>query len=169
MQLGYFQVTAEPRATGTDANAMQVNRSGVATALVSIPNRYMHSPVETISLDDIDRAADVIAPGLRHQASPGGGGRSLLSPEQVDLTDRLRQLAGGHRPFARVDLGDETPWASALVRAYRGLPHATPQRARRVARADDRKIMANAYPQGVVHWLPENPPFLRAATATGTP
>jgi hypothetical protein len=36
--------------------------SGVATGLVSIPNRYMHSPVEMISLDDIDRAADLLAP-----------------------------------------------------------------------------------------------------------
>ena len=33
----------------------------MATGLVSIPNRYMHSPVEMISLDDIDRAADLLA------------------------------------------------------------------------------------------------------------
>jgi endoglucanase len=33
----------------------------VATGLLSIPNRYMHSPVEMISLDDIDRAADLLA------------------------------------------------------------------------------------------------------------
>jgi len=56
-----FQLGAEGRATGTDANAIQVNRAGVATGLVSIPNRYMHSPVEMISLDDIDRAADLLA------------------------------------------------------------------------------------------------------------
>ena len=56
-----YQLAAEGRATGTDANAMQVNRSGVATGLVSIPNRYMHSPVEMISLEDIDRAADLLA------------------------------------------------------------------------------------------------------------
>ncbi len=48
-------------ATGTDANAMQISRAGVATGLISIPNRYMHSPVEMISLDDIDRAADLLA------------------------------------------------------------------------------------------------------------
>lgn len=56
-----YQLAAEGRATGTDANAMQVNRAGVATALVSIPNRYMHSPVEMIALDDIDKAADLLA------------------------------------------------------------------------------------------------------------
>jgi len=55
------QLAAEGRATGTDANAIQVNRAGVATGLVSIPNRYMHSPVEMISLEDIDRAADLLA------------------------------------------------------------------------------------------------------------
>ena len=33
----------------------------MATGLVSIPNRYMHSPVEMISLDDIDHAADLLA------------------------------------------------------------------------------------------------------------
>jgi len=56
-----YQLAAEGRATGTDANAMQVNRAGVATGLVSIPNRYMHSPVEMIALDDIDKAADLLA------------------------------------------------------------------------------------------------------------
>lgn len=56
-----YQLAAEGRATGTDANAIQVNRAGVATGLVSIPNRYMHSPVEMIALDDIDHAADLLA------------------------------------------------------------------------------------------------------------
>jgi tetrahedral aminopeptidase len=56
-----YQVAASGRATGTDANTIQTSRGGVATGLVSIPNRYMHSPVEMISLDDIDRAADLLA------------------------------------------------------------------------------------------------------------
>ncbi|MBN2022464.1 MAG: M42 family metallopeptidase [Pirellulales bacterium] len=56
-----YQLAAAGRPPGTDANAMQINRAGVATGLVSIPNRYMHSPVEVISLDDIDRAADLLA------------------------------------------------------------------------------------------------------------
>ncbi len=49
-----YQMTAEPRGTGTDANAMQLSRGGAATALVSIPNRYMHTPVEVLSLKDLD-------------------------------------------------------------------------------------------------------------------
>jgi endoglucanase len=56
-----YQLGASGRATPTDANAIQVNRAGVAAALVSIPNRYMHSPVEMISLDDIDHAANLLA------------------------------------------------------------------------------------------------------------
>ncbi|MDR0521827.1 MAG: M42 family metallopeptidase [Planctomycetaceae bacterium] len=55
------QIIAEGKITGTDAGSIQVNRSGVATALVSIPNRYMHTPVEMISLNDIDYAADLMA------------------------------------------------------------------------------------------------------------
>jgi endoglucanase len=55
------QMAASGRATGTDANTIQVSRAGVATGLVSIPNRYMHSPVEMVSLDDLDRAADLLA------------------------------------------------------------------------------------------------------------
>jgi endoglucanase len=56
-----IQVRGVPKATGTDANAIQLSRDGVATALVGIPNRYMHSPVEVVSLDDLDRAARLLA------------------------------------------------------------------------------------------------------------
>ena len=48
------QITADPRGTGTDANAIQLSRGGAATALVSIPLRYMHTPVEVLSLKDLD-------------------------------------------------------------------------------------------------------------------
>jgi endoglucanase len=56
-----YQMAASGRATGTDANTIQISRGGVATGLVSIPNRYMHSPVEMIALEDLDRAADLLA------------------------------------------------------------------------------------------------------------
>jgi endoglucanase len=52
---------ASGRGTGTDANAIQLARGGVAAGLVSLPNRYMHSAVEMISLTDIDQAADLLA------------------------------------------------------------------------------------------------------------
>jgi putative aminopeptidase FrvX len=56
-----IQLAASGRGTGTDANAIQLSRAGVAAGLVSIPNRYMHCAVEMISLSDIDAAADVLA------------------------------------------------------------------------------------------------------------
>jgi putative aminopeptidase FrvX len=55
------QITAHNRGTPTDANAIQLTRAGTAAGLISIPNRYMHSAVETIALDDIDKAAELIA------------------------------------------------------------------------------------------------------------
>lgn len=56
-----YQLAAIGRATPNDANTIQITRSGVATGLVAIPNRYMHSAVETISLADLDNAADLLA------------------------------------------------------------------------------------------------------------
>jgi endoglucanase len=55
------QINAEPRGTGTDANAMQLSRASVPTCLVSIPLRYMHSPCELIHLKDIENCAKLIA------------------------------------------------------------------------------------------------------------
>jgi endoglucanase len=60
-----YTVHAAGRDTSTDADAIHVAREGVATALVSIPNRYMHSPNEMVSLDDLDRAAELIAETCR--------------------------------------------------------------------------------------------------------
>lgn len=58
-------VQAAGRDTSTDADFIHLAREGIATALVSIPNRYMHSPVEMVSLDDVDRAAQLIAEACR--------------------------------------------------------------------------------------------------------
>lgn len=56
-----YQVAASGRATGTDANTIQTSRSGVATALISIPNRYMHSPCEMVSLEDLEGCYTLLA------------------------------------------------------------------------------------------------------------
>ncbi len=55
-----IQIIGVPRATGTDANVMQLSRSGVATALLAIPLRYMHTPVEILSLGDLELAIDLL-------------------------------------------------------------------------------------------------------------
>ncbi|MDP6126008.1 MAG: M42 family metallopeptidase [Candidatus Latescibacteria bacterium] len=56
-----YQVEAYPRGTGTDANAIQLTRSGVATGLVSLPLRYMHTPVEMMALSDMEATAQLLA------------------------------------------------------------------------------------------------------------
>jgi endoglucanase len=54
-------VQVSARATGTDADAIHISRGGVPTGLVSIPLRYMHSPVEMVQLSDIEACARLIA------------------------------------------------------------------------------------------------------------
>ncbi len=56
-----FQRASCPRGTGTDANVIQLTRSGVATGLVSVANRYMHTPIEVIHLGDLTAAAKLLA------------------------------------------------------------------------------------------------------------
>jgi len=55
------QWQAAPSSTGTDADSIFTTRSGVATAIVSLPNRYMHSPNQLVDLGDLDAAAELIA------------------------------------------------------------------------------------------------------------
>ena len=55
-----MQILGAPRATGTDANVIQLSRKGVATGLVSIPLRYMHTPAEVLSLKDLDSACELL-------------------------------------------------------------------------------------------------------------
>lgn len=55
------QASALGRAAPNDSNALQINRQGVATGLVGVPNRYMHSAVEVCSLDDLDQSAELLA------------------------------------------------------------------------------------------------------------
>jgi putative aminopeptidase FrvX len=56
-----FTIAASSHATGTDADAFHLSRAGIPTGLVSIPLRYMHSPVEMVQLDDITACARLIA------------------------------------------------------------------------------------------------------------
>jgi putative aminopeptidase FrvX len=55
-----YQLGAEPRGTGTDANAIQLSRGGKAAALISIPLRYMHTPTEVLSLKDLEFAVKLL-------------------------------------------------------------------------------------------------------------
>ena len=55
-----YQLDAAPGGTGTDANAIQLSRAGVATGLVSVPQRYMHTPVEALSTVDLDNTVKLL-------------------------------------------------------------------------------------------------------------
>ncbi|MBM4041532.1 MAG: M42 family metallopeptidase [Planctomycetes bacterium] len=69
-----IQIEGAPGGTGTDANAIQISRAGVAAGLVSVPCRYMHSPCEVISLKDLDQTSDLLAALL------------VRMPAEVDFT-----------------------------------------------------------------------------------
>ena len=60
-----FAVHAVGRDTSTNADAIHIAQNGVATALVSIANRYMHSPNEMVSLDDVDHTAELLVEACR--------------------------------------------------------------------------------------------------------
>jgi endoglucanase len=52
-----FQRGIDPRRSGTDADAIFLQRGGIATAAIGVPNRYMHTPVEAIHLQDLEKLA----------------------------------------------------------------------------------------------------------------
>ena len=60
-----YTIQANPRYTRTDADSVHLQRAGVATGLLSIPNRYMHSPSEIVSLSDLDATARLMAAFVR--------------------------------------------------------------------------------------------------------
>ncbi|MCL2024961.1 MAG: M42 family metallopeptidase [Coriobacteriia bacterium] len=55
-----YNIQAEPRGTGTDANPMQLSRGGKVTGLISIPERYMHTPTEVLALSDLEAAVALL-------------------------------------------------------------------------------------------------------------
>jgi putative aminopeptidase FrvX len=65
-----FTVTASGRSTGTDADGIHAARGGVPSGVVSVPLRYMHSPVEMVQLDDVQNAARLIA-AFAQRLEPG--------------------------------------------------------------------------------------------------
>ncbi|MFG6119530.1 M20/M25/M40 family metallo-hydrolase [Thalassobacillus sp. B23F22_16] len=69
------QYELTPRATGTDADRMRLTGKGVPVSLVSLPLRYMHSPVETASIKDIDEEIDLLVEMISNMT-----GKESLNP-----------------------------------------------------------------------------------------
>jgi endoglucanase len=65
-----FTISSSGRGTGTDADAIHLSRAGIPTGLVSVPLRYMHSSVETVSIDDVENTAKLVAAFAR-RLEPG--------------------------------------------------------------------------------------------------
>ncbi|MDQ8203717.1 M20/M25/M40 family metallo-hydrolase [Pelagicoccus sp. SDUM812003] len=55
-----YQLEGDPRPTGTDARAIQVAGAGVATGLISLPLRYMHTPSEVVDLQDVEHCIQLL-------------------------------------------------------------------------------------------------------------
>ena len=55
-----YSISASGRGTSTDADVLQISRAGIPTGLVSIPLRYMHSPVEMVDLRDVEAAVELL-------------------------------------------------------------------------------------------------------------
>ena len=66
-----IQINALARPASNDAATIQISRGGCATGLVTIPNRYMHSPVEVVEESDLHHAAKLIAEFLRASGTVG--------------------------------------------------------------------------------------------------
>ena len=73
------QVAPEPGGTGTDGNAMQISRAGMATGILGVPLRYMHTPCELLSLTDVEQTAQVMA-GYCRQVQPDTDFTPRLNP-----------------------------------------------------------------------------------------
>jgi endoglucanase len=56
-----YSISASGRGTSTDADVLQISRSGIPTGVVSIPLRYMHSPVEMVDLRDVEAVVELLA------------------------------------------------------------------------------------------------------------
>lgn len=73
-----YQVDVAPGGTGTDGNAMQINRGGMAVGILGVALRYMHTPCELLSLTDVENCARLMAAYCRS-----------VKPD-TDFTPRLR-------------------------------------------------------------------------------
>lgn len=61
-----MQYEVTPRTTGTDADRIRFSGDGVPVALVSLPLRYMHSPSEVVSLEDVEKEIELLVAFIKN-------------------------------------------------------------------------------------------------------
>jgi endoglucanase len=61
-----YALEVMPRRSGTDADSLQIAAEGIPTMVITIPLRYMHTPVEMVSLKDIQRTAHLLSEFIAH-------------------------------------------------------------------------------------------------------
>lgn len=66
-----YQIEVMSGNTGTDAWEIQVSREGVATAMLSLPLKYMHTPLEVLHRDDVEQSARLLAAFIEHLGEEG--------------------------------------------------------------------------------------------------
>ena len=121
-----FTLAASARFTGTDADAIHLNRAGVPTGVVSMPLRYMHSPVEMVQLDDVENTARLIAAFARR-----------LEPGTSFERELAAAAAVGHRRHAAA--GAYVAHRARCTRRSRACTVREPRRRDRVRRAHRRR------------------------------
>ena len=129
-----YTISPSARHTGTDADAIHLARGGIPTGVVSIPLRYMHSPVEMVQLDDVANVAKLMAefakrlePGhfvhaLSDRRGPRGPCRTLAahagdrwsSAAAGRVWLRLRRRFAGDSDWVRDALADQYELGSTL-------------------------------------------------------
>lgn len=67
-----YQIKAEPRPAGNDARSIQIGAKGVATAVVAVPLRYMHTACEVVDLGDVEHSVRLIESVVRQLGSGDG-------------------------------------------------------------------------------------------------
>lgn len=89
--------------SGTDAWAIQVAREGIPTGLLSIPMRYMHQPVETVSLSDIERTGRLLCHFIADLEPDYAHAGRIWMPDLIKTLAQLSEISGvsGHENSVR--------------------------------------------------------------------
>ena len=93
--------------TGTNADGIAVSRAGVHTAMVSIPLRYMHTPVEVIDVQDVEYTARLLAEYVK-------GWNEMADIELLERLCCARGISGFEEAVREIILKEIRPYADCV-------------------------------------------------------